>query len=249
MDAVTVTVVCGLLLLAGAVGTGRRLVRYPGGWACSFGGAFSSRRRELAEARSAVRALERQRRRELHSADRELRRVEAERNRRIRALHRQRKQLDAVGHGELLHSLGGLTLHQHAVLVRGRAVPLHRARIGHDLARHQHVLLVTGQDGRRRRLTLDRDRYSDDAVRTLVARAQGALVDEETFQQKREADIAETEAQLKQALADLAPVQQARERQAKAVERWRNDPRPVRAEARLKAVGERWCADTGRRPG
>ena len=249
MDAVTVTVVCVLLLLAGAVGTGLRLIRYPGGWAYSFGGAFSSRRRELAGARSEVRALERQRRRELGSADRELRRVEAERSRRIKGLHRQRRQLDAVGHGELLHSLGGLTLHQHTVLVHGKAVPLHRARISHGLARHQHVLLVTGQDGKRRRLTLDRDTYSDDAVRTVVARAQGAMVDEETFQQKREADIAEKEAQLKQAQADLAPVQQARERQAKAAERWRNDPRPARAEARLKAVGERWYADTGHRPG
>ncbi len=248
MDAGTVTVVCVLLLLAVAAGPGRRLVRYPGGWAYAFGGAFSSRRRELAEARSAVRALERERRRELGSAGRELRRVEGERHRRIKALHRQRKQLDAVGHGELLHKIGGLALHQHALLVHGKAVPLRRARISHDLARHQHVLLVTGPDGKRRRLTLDRDRYSEDAVRTVVARAQGAMVDEETFQQKREADIAEKEAQLKQAEADLGAVQQARERQAKAVERWRSDPRPARAEARLKAVGERWHADTGRRP-
>lgn len=247
MGAGTVTVVC-VLLLAGAAGTGLRLIRYPGGWACSFGSAFSSRRRELAEARRAVRALARQRRRELGSAGRELRRVEAERNRRIKGLHQQRRQLEAVGHGELLHSLGGLTLHQHTLLVRGKAVPLHRARISHDLARHQHVLLVTGSDGKRRRLTLDRDRYSEDAVRTVLARAQGAMLDEETFQQKREADIAEKEAELKRVQADLASVQQARERQAKAVERWRSDPRPARAEARLKAVGERWYADTGRRP-
>lgn len=248
MDAVTLTVVCVLLILAGAAGTGRRLIRYPGGWAYSFGGAFASRRRELAEARGAVRALARQRRRELGSTDRELRRVEAERERRIRALRQQRKQLDAVGHGELLHSLGGLMLHQHVLLVRGRTVPLHGARISHTRARHQHVLLVTGPDGRSRRQTLDRELHSDDAVRTVMARINGAIADEETFQQKREADIAETEAQLKQAQADLAP-QQARERQAKAVERWRNDPRPARAEARLKAVGERWYADTGHRPG
>lgn len=236
-----------LVLLGGAAYIGRRLYRYPGGWAFAFGDAYAADRKDLAGARRGVRDLQRSARRELSQAEGTVRAEEARYRERIRSAERRLKELRAPGRGEQREVLGELTLHQHVLRHRSEDIPLAGLKVRFEPSHHRYRIRVTRPNGRVRDVHYPRNQ-PEDAVRGFAVRLEYAVADENDFLSRRDGLIADTEAELVRARAATAAQDSARQALARVTARHSSDPRLPAARAELDAARKRWSAATGHEP-
>ncbi|WP_237302795.1 hypothetical protein [Streptomyces sp. S063] len=116
-----------LLLMVGAgIWAAWRRSLFPGTWAHTFHTAYAEERALLTQARSELRAVDKDQRRAYSEADAKVGSVRGEYEQRVGKLKREVALLEDPGRGTERGRLGGLVLYEHAVLIfpEGRQLPL-----------------------------------------------------------------------------------------------------------------------------
>ncbi|WP_093802920.1 hypothetical protein [Streptomyces sp. Wb2n-11] len=227
-----------------------RLVRYPGGWAYAFHEEHQEERQALAEARNAVRELRGTARRETWRARAEVKRVEWAYWRRVRRAESELEQLRTPHRGARIEQLGGITLHEHTVLIAGDEVPLAGMHVRFELARSTHVSCVylKQPDGRERRERYEGKEFPEEAVRRFSVRIQNAAVAAQRLQEQRAGDIRALQARLREARKATEPITVAQEGLERTRARHDADIKLPQARKALDDARKGWQDLTGRRP-
>ncbi|MGW1193630.1 hypothetical protein [Streptomyces sp. NPDC002559] len=227
-----------------------RLVRYPGGWAYAFHEEHRKERQALADARSAVRELREAARRETVQAQTAVKRAEWAHRRQVRRVESELTQLRTPDRGALVEQLGGIALHERAVLVDGDELQLAGMEVRFDLAKSSHVSYVylTQPDGQQHMERYEDKEFPEDTVRRFSVQVQNAAAAARRLSEKRAEDIRVLEGKLNEVQEATGPVEAAQERLEKTRARHESDPKLPRARAALDDARKEWQDLTGRRP-
>ncbi|MGW2183295.1 hypothetical protein ACWCXX_35690 [Streptomyces sp. NPDC001732] len=227
-----------------------RLVRYPGGWAYAFHEEHEEERQALADARSAVRKLRETARRETAQAQTAVKRAEWAHRRQVRRVQSELEQLRSPDRGALVEQLGGIALHEHAVLVGGDELELAGMEVRFDLAKSSHVSYVylTQPDGRQHMERYEDEEFPEDTVRRFSVQVQNAAAAARRLSEKRAEDIRVLEEKLREVREATGAVEAAQERLEETRARHDSNPKLPRARAALDDARKEWQDLTGRRP-
>ena len=237
-----------VLLCCGAT-VGWQMYRYPGGWAYAFGTMFAPDRKELGVARMAVRRVKRQEGSEQSSVEGEVRDAERRQNRRINRADGRLKELRNPGPGQLLHTMGPMTLHQRMLRVSKEEIPLDGLRVRLEVGRRNTCYIhVTLPSGHERSSSFPGAQFEEEDVRTFFRQIKNVAADENKACAEREQEIAEVEEDRRRAVADTAAKEAAAEKLAQVRERHRKEGRLAAAVAELDRALDRWQDLTGHRP-
>ncbi|MEU6841681.1 hypothetical protein ABZ930_07370 [Streptomyces sp. NPDC046716] len=253
----------GVIVLAG-VGfwVGRRLHRYPGGWAFAFGLRYESDRDALANARSEVRAQTRKADRDVSLARSAVTAAETSRKRRLRELGQKQTRLRHPGSGERTGSLGALTLFQHRLMVKSdseiSSAELAQMEVHFTTDQTYHYIYCINSGGQSlqakyRHLppapeTQEERRFDESTVRDFVRDIEKAVARENSFREQLPHQLAVVESELEEAENDTSAADAARERLEEVRERNRQDPRSKVLEQKLAAALTDWEELTGHVP-
>ena len=240
--------VLAVLVCCGAT-VGWQLYRYPGGWAYAFGAMYAPDRRELSSARLAVRTIRREHGREQSAAQGQLREAERRQNRQISSADRRLKELRHPGPGQLLQTMGAMTLHQHSLRVSKEEIPLDGLTVRFEAGRRNTCYIhVTLPDGHERSASFPGGQFEEEDVRVFFRRIKNVAADENKACAEREQQIAEVEEERRRAVADTAAQEAAQERLEQLKERHRKEARLPAARSELERALDRWQDLTGHRP-
>lgn len=235
-------------LAACALGAGWQAYRYPGGWAFAFGPLYRDERRQLAQARATVRALDRRADRTVGEARSQL---ESERTRHgtgVRTAERRVSELRNPGAGELIDSLAEFTLYKHVLRVEGRQYPLHRLEFSSVTSSAAHHVVVRPYRGSNIRRPLSVELHDEDAVLTFVLAVENAVKREREYQAGVKKRIADAEQELERARGATVEVDVAQARLDRVTAEQRDDPERALARRQLEAALDAWAELSGRRP-
>ncbi|MFF4234219.1 hypothetical protein [Streptomyces sp. NPDC001820] len=227
-----------------------RLFRYPGGWEYAFHKEHREERKALEDARGAVRELRRTARSETWRARAAVKRAEWAYRRRVRRAESELEQLRTPDRGARVEQLGGISLHEHTVLVADEELPLAGLQVRFELARSAHVsyVYITQPDGRERMERYEGKEFPEAAVRRFSVQIQNAAVAANRLQERRAGDICTLEAELREARKATEPIVVAQERLEKTRARHGSDLKLPQARAALDDARNVWQDLTGRRP-
>ncbi|WP_153537530.1 hypothetical protein [Streptomyces sp. RB17] len=239
-----------VVLVVGAVFVVWRLMRYPGGWQYAFSDVHRADRQDLDRARSAVRAVRGTARQEVSRAETRATRAERAYERRIGDAERELARLRRPGRGAFVTRLGEVTLYQHALLFKGKEIPLAGLAVRFELARNskKSYIYLTHPDGRVEFPGYADEEFPEEHVRRFSVRIENAVAAENTFRDGRADGIRQAESALEEARLDTAEKDDAREALEQVRARHSESPELAKALAALETARDRWQALTGRRP-
>ncbi|MGY1649829.1 hypothetical protein [Geodermatophilus sp. SYSU D01119] len=224
-----------LIVLSAAAFVAVQARRY-GGVRAAFSGDLKEQRQALAAGRSRVASLRKQREAELRDARRGDEQARAAYDKRVADLQQRVAVLENPGMGNKLTALKDVKLHEHAVEVSRRTVPLLGARARVEATHESAILYVTAADGStvfrafdirmkdvgdpRVRETGDlvlveqkqRADFSVTQIHALATAINNAVVAEQRFVEQLPAMRAAAAAGLTQAIADTGAVELAAQR-------------------------------------
>jgi hypothetical protein len=252
-----------LLLMVGAgIWAAWRRSLFPGTWAHTFHTAYAEERALLTQARSELRAVDKDQRRAYSEADAKVGSVRGEYEQHVGKLKREVALLQAPGRGAERGSLGGLVLYEHAVVIspEGRELPLAglQARVDRS-ERDLWLYLYPANDSPELvRLPHRRDPaaapdefiqlFGEGQVRGFEMKINAAATAEKRFRADLPAQLAHAREELAEARKDTGPLKAAEQNRADVIDRNRTDPRRKEALANLTAARSQWQDLTGRRP-
>ncbi|MGW3071553.1 hypothetical protein [Kitasatospora sp. NPDC001132] len=242
-----------VIVLALAAAVVWLMLRYPGGWRYAFTAQYAENRSDLDAARAKLRTLEREARRERDRARADVTAAEQAQRERVDRARAHLDRLRSPGRGELRSSLGdGLRLYDHAleVTAEGRTAeyPLHEVSVRDDYSDEQGHVYVALPTGRQAIVTVALEKTPEAEVRKFVVEVFNAGADAKASAVERQALVPEAEAELRDALADTAGQEEARQRLTELLARQKADPRIPQARLELEAAKDRWQQLTGSRP-
>lgn len=240
------------LLVLFAVGGGTytiwRLYSYRGGWAYAFHPRHAAARSDLDQARRPARDLARQAKKELAAAHAGVKRADRRQRAVIRSIEREIHSLCHPGRGGEVAELGGLTLHQHAVVKDDREIPLESLVIHLEHAQQQDFIHLTPADGDACHVSYLRAEHDAEEVSRFARQLENAVAEERSHRARTAKLIAQQQDELARARADTSLHDEARAHLAEVTSRQRQDPRPRAAQSELSAAHDRWHKLTGKRP-
>ncbi|MGW2255162.1 hypothetical protein ACWCXH_33995 [Kitasatospora sp. NPDC001660] len=227
--------------------------RYPGGWRYALSTEYAGQRRDLDTARGKLHELHREADRALAAARAGVEAAEHARLSRIAQAEARLARLRSPGRGMLRPSAGSvLWLYEHVLVVEvdGRDVecPLHEVSVRDEYSDGSGHVYVALPDGRRQMVSVSLEETPEAEVRRFVVAVFNAAADEKMARLERRALVPQAEAELREAKADTAGQEQARDRLAKVKARQKSDKRIPRARQELDAAFDRWEQLTGHRP-
>jgi hypothetical protein len=239
-----------VVVVAGAVGVGWRLVRYPGGRRYAFSDVHRADRQDLDRARAAVRALRGVARQEVSRAESRAARASRAYERRIDDAERELERLRRPGRGAFVAELGEVSLYEHALVFKGTEIPLAGLAVRFELARNtsKTYIYLTRPDGRVELPDYADEAFPEEHVRRFSVRIENAVAAENEFRDRRTGAIRRAQSELKEARLDTAERDNARQALERVKARHSDSPELAKALAELEAARDRWHALSGRRP-
>ncbi|EGE39439.1 hypothetical protein GTY83_37110 [Streptomyces sp. SID4928] len=252
-----------LLLMVGAgIWAAWRRSLFPGTWAHTFHAAYAEDRALLTQARSELRAVDKDQRRAYSEADAKVGSVRGEYEQRVGKLKREVTMLEDPGRGTERGRLGGLVLYEHAVLIfpEGRELPLAGLQARVDRSERDLWLYIHPADDSPELVRLPHRRdpatapdeiveiFDEGQVRGFEMKINAAAAAEKRFRDGLPAQLAQAREELAEARKDTGPLKTAEQSRADVMDRNRTDPRRKEALANLTAARNEWQDLTGRRP-
>jgi hypothetical protein len=233
----------GLLVLLAAGGGAYALWRrynYPGDWAHAFHPRHAADRDDLDKARRPARDLAREREKELAAAHAGIERADRRHRAVVRSIEQEIHHLRHPGRGQEVAELGGLTLHQHAVIKDDREIPLQGLAIHHEHAQQQDFIHLAPTDGDPCHTSYPHAAYDPDDVRRFAMRLESAVADERSHQGRTTKLVTQKQEELTEAQADTSLHDDARAHLTDVTSRQRQAPPPHAAQSELNAAHDRW---------
>jgi hypothetical protein len=199
-----------LFAVGGGVYTLWRLYSYPGGWAYAFHPRHAAARGDLDKARRPARDLAREAKKELATAHAGIERADRRHRAVIRSIEREIHNLHHPGRGQEVAELGGLTIHQHAVVKDDREIPLEGLKIHLEHAQHQDFIHLTPTDGDACHESYLRAEHDADDVRRFAMQLENAVAEERSHHARTAKLITQKQGELAQARADTSLHDEAR---------------------------------------
>lgn len=237
-----------LLAVGGGAYTLWRLYSYPGGWAYAFHPRHAADRNDLDKARWPARDLARERKKELAAAHTGIERADRRHRAVVRSIEREIHHLRHPGRGQEVAELGGLTLHQHAVIKDDREIPLQGLAIHLEHAQQQDFIHLTPTDGDPCHTSYLHAEHDADDVRRFAVQLENAVAEERSHRARTDKLITQKQGELARSRADTSLHDEARAHLTEVTSRQRQDPRPHAAQSELNAAHDRWHKLTGKRP-
>ncbi|MET8543846.1 hypothetical protein ABZW03_24825 [Kitasatospora sp. NPDC004799] len=227
--------------------------RYPGGWRYALSTEYAGQRRDLDNARSKLHRLRRTAARELVAARAGVGAAEQAHRSRIAQAEARLARLRSPGRGMLQSSIGNvLRLYEHVLVVEVDGLdvecPLHKVSVRDEYSGRVGHVYVALPDGRQQVVSVSLEETEEAEVRRFVVAVFNAAVAEKVARVERRALIPQAEAELREAKADTAGQERAKERLDEVKTRQKSDTRIPRARQELDAEFDRWEQLTGHRP-
>lgn len=251
-----------VIVLAGlGFWVGRRLYRYPGGWAFAFSLRYESDRDALAHARGEVRAWTRRADQDESSARRAVTAAEAGRKSRLQELDQQRTRLRHPGSGEQVGALGALTLFQHRLMAKAdseiNSAELAQMEVHFTTDHTYHYIYCINSGGQSLQAKYrhlppapetGEQRFDEGTVRDFARDIQRAIARENSFREELPSRLKAVESEQEAVENDTSATDAARAHLEEIRERHRQDPHREVLEQKLAAALKDWEKLTGRVP-
>ncbi|MER5932994.1 hypothetical protein [Streptomyces sp. NPDC002054] len=167
----------------------------------------------------------------------------------VSSLEAERKELRATPErGALKEKFGALALHEHALVINGKELPLDRLDVSLEPRDDTVYLRVKTPTPELEYVPFPAGEYSEDSVRGFEVRLTNAVGVEHRFLERRAARVPEVEAALAVARADTADRDEAENHLRAVIARQDGDEQLAAATADWEAARAEWQKLTGYRP-